>query len=441
MPEEIIESIATQKENTNTLHLRSSEVSEIISQKPSFLVRWGITIFLFILIATIVTCWFIQYPDIVTTKATLNSLNAPKEVTSKIEGKLVKLFVTEGKQVQPMEILGFMESRANHTRIIQLSAYLDTISLLVNLYPEKLSTKSFNINNIETLGELQSQYQTYQQAFIIFQQYLAAGFYLKKKRMLQEDLAYLAKTYSNLLEQKKLQEEDLSLQQETFEVNEQLVKEKVISGLDYRNEKSKLINKKLTLPQISASLIGIESNVHEKQKEIAELDNQIVQQKNLFIEALNNLKAQVNEWMTKYILTAPVAGTIAFVSFIQENQLLSNNEIVCFVNPQNSSYYAAIYIPQNNFGKVAKGQTVTLKFSAYPFEQYGFVTGTLDFVSNIPTDSGYLAKVTLPTQLMTNYNKKLQFYQGLTAQGEIITQNMRLLERFFYQAKSNFSSH
>ncbi len=117
---------------------------------------------------------------------------------------------------------------------------------------------------------------------------------------------------------------------------------------------------------------------------------------------------------------------------MQENQQLQAGQVVCFVNPKSAAYYAAIYIPQANFGKVKLGQNVLLKFPSYPFQEYGTIKGKIDFISNISTDSGYLAKVVLPNGLITNYKKQIQFRDGLTAQGEIITQNMRLLQRFYY---------
>ena len=73
-----------------------------------------------------------------------------------------------------------------------------------------------------------------------------------------------------------------------------------------------------------------------------------------------------------------------------------------------------------------------LKFPSYPFQEYGSVKGKIAFISNIPTDSGYAAKVLLPQGLQTSYHKQVQFREGLQAQGEIITENMRLLQRFYY---------
>lgn len=421
------------------LQLRSSEISEIISNKPSFLIRWGISIFMLILIGIIATCWFIQYPDIVTVNSKLTSINAPKEIKTKIDGRLVQLLTQEGKQVAANDILGFMESRAKHQEVIQLSNAIDSVQTIV------AENKFESINNylqysLVHLGEVQQNYQTFIQALATFKQYLINGFYSKKKAMLQEDIAYLSKLHIFLVEQKNMQDEDVKLQQENFDANESLKKDKVISALDYRGEKSKLLGKKMSLPQINAAITSNESNQHEKEKEIVELNNQIMQQQSIFSQALNTFKAQLEDWKAKYLLIAPIAGTVSFATFLQSNQQLPINKTVCFINPANSDFYAEVYIPQNNFGKIKIGQKVMMKFPSYPYQEFGLVEGKLDFISNIPTDSGYLAKVALPIGLKTNYNKQVQFREGLTAQSEIITQNLRLLQRFFYQAKSIFKS-
>jgi len=73
-----------------------------------------------------------------------------------------------------------------------------------------------------------------------------------------------------------------------------------------------------------------------------------------------------------------------------------------------------------------------LKFAAYPDQEFGSVIGSIEFISHIPTDSGYMAKIALPKGLITNYNKSIQYRDGLTAQADIITENLRLLERFYY---------
>ena len=414
----------------NTFADHGDEIEEIISNKPPLIVRWGTVYFLLALVLLCILCWFIQYPTIVNTNARLVSINAPKEIITKTSGKLVKLFAKENEQVNAGDILGYMESTASHEELITLSKNIDTASYLFNRN-DLTASLSFLQNNYSNLGELQQNYQTFSATYQNFKNYLSNGFYIHKKAMLSNDLSFLQKMHTNLLQQKELYGKDLALQQKTFDANESLKNDKVISALDYRNETSKLISKKLTLPQISSAIISNEAQQNEKLKEIAELENTIAQQTSIFNQALNTFKSQINEWKQKYLLIAPISGKIAFATFLQENQQLKANQIVCFINPENTQYYAEVYIPQPNFGKVQKGQEVLLKFPSFPFQEYGSVKGKIDFISNISTDSGYLAKVILPQGLNTNYNRQIQYRDGLLAQGEIITKDMRLLQRFY----------
>ena len=422
----------------NTFADHGNEIEEIISKKPPFILRWGISILLFIFLALLAISWFIQYPDTVTAKGSLNSINAPKEVMVQSSGKLVRLFAKEGQQAVANEVLGYMESIASHDEVIALSRLLDTVSTMAfdNRTNDIVAILPASFNN---LGELQTAYQTFSQAFINFSNYLSNGFYLRKRGMLNNDMGYLQRLHSSLQQQKGLLQQDLSLTDTTFKAHQQLKEDKVISAMDYRNEKSKLLAKEMTMPQISSSIISNESQQNEKQKEIAELENQIQQQKGLFVQALNTFKSQVEDWKKKYLLIAPIDGTVSFSTFLQENQQLRQGQVICFINPGNSNYYAEALIPQYNFGKVKTGQEVLLKFQAYPYQEFGSVKGRIEFISNAPSDSGYLAKVILSEGLVTNYKKRVLYRTGLSMQADIITDKRRLLERFFSSFRSKLN--
>ena len=415
----------------NTFSTYGSEVDEIISHRPPWMVRWGTLLFFFFLLVIGIICWFIKYPDIVTAQATLTSINAPKPVITIINGKLIKINVQENDAVKQNQVLGYLESTANHQEVLRLAENIDSIQLLLDSnHPEQIE-RFCNLSENQ-LGELQLPYQTFSQAFLNFTSYLSDGFYLRKKSMLLKDKNNLEKLHVNLLSQKELEKQDLELSQQSFNANQTLRDKKVLAELDYNDEKSKFINKKMSLPQIDNAIIGNESDQNAKQKEIAELDNTIMQQKIIFQQALSALKSQVDEWKKQYLLTAPIAGKVTFASIVQENQQLQSNQTICYVNPENSHYFAQLVIPQANFGKVAVGEKVLLKFSSYPFQEYGSITGRIDFISHIATDSGYFAKVTLQNGLQTNYGKQVNYRDGLQGNAEIITQDLRLLERFYY---------
>lgn len=427
----------------NTTNIRSEQFNEVISNNPSFLVRNGIAIFVLLLTGILCMCSFIKYPDIITAPARLTAINPPKEIKAKLTARLVQLTATEGSMVKQGTVLGFLESTANQQHIIKLSRVIDNclantksnqINMIVNLLNNFIQTTKQDENN----GELQANYQTFIQAYQLYLQYLSNGFYLTKLNMLQKDMNQLQQLKTNLVAQRNMTEEDIKLMQQNFAAQEKMSKEKVIADVEYRNEKSKLLNKEMQLPQLSSTIINNENAQLAKQKEIAELQNQIAQQHNIFLQALQTFKAQIDDWKTKYLLVAPIDGIANFATFIQQNQMLQANQTICFINPTNSSYYAEVYIPQNNLGKIAVQQNVLLKFLSYPFQQYGYVQGKLKFISNITTDSGYLAKVTFKNGLQTNYKKQIIFKEGLKASAEIITEDMSLLNRFFYNIRSSF---
>jgi len=57
----------------------------------------------------------------------------------------------------------------------------------------------------------------------------------------------------------------------------------------------------------------------------------------------------------------------------------------------------------------------------------------------MPNSEGlYLLDVELPKKLVTTYNKDIEFKQEMQGSAEIITEDLRLIERIFFQFKDIF---
>jgi len=62
--------------------------------------------------------------------------------------------------------------------------------------------------------------------------------------------------------------------------------------------------------------------------------------------------------------------------------------------------------------------------------------GKVKNIALTPDDEGmYLIDVSLPEKLITSYDQEIEFKQEMRGSAEIITEDLRLLERFFYQFK------
>lgn len=427
----------------NTFSNHGDEIEEIISNRAPFIVRYGIVIFSIFLLILFSLTWFIKYSDVVNAKARLSAINAPKKVSAKKDGKLITISVQDSQMVVSGQVLGILESVANPFSVINLNSQLDSIMHLINnsksdQIGEMFSANGYNEEYDNNLGELQSSFQIFIQAFLVYKDFLSHGFYSRKKIMLANDLLNIKESRKYLLEQKALILQDFSLIRDNFKANESLVSDKVISVFDYRNEKSRLIAKQLTIPQINSTILLNEAQQNEKYKEIVDLENQRFKQKNIFIQSVQTMKSQILDWEMKYLLKAPVSGSVSLVDFFQENQEVRTGQSIFSVQPNSTIYFVEMLIPQYNLGKVKAGQSVLLKFFAYPEEQYGSVLGKIEKINANPSDSGFLAKVILPNGLVTNQNKVLEFRNGLTARADIITKDMRLLNRIYYNVSKQF---
>ncbi len=416
---------------TKPFSLRSDTVQEIISRKSGFAERWALLLFLIIIIVVFASTWFIKYPDVIQVNAGLTASNAPKEIVIRQDGKLVKLFVTNDDIVIQGQTLAWIESTANHKEVVELSTLLDKgIDYLSKNETEKVS--NLFKSNFQHLGELQSSYQQFVTAWQQFNDYLVNGYYYKRKKILFDDYAFLQKMHTTLEEQKSLTQQDLQLTQESFDANNSLYKDKIISKQDLRDQKSKLVGKQMSLPQLESSLLSNENLQTAKQKEIDELEHTISQQKIIFQQALQTLKSLADDWTKRYIVKAAVDGKVVFIIPLQENQFMQTGKTIGFVNPLDSKYYAQVTLPQANFGKIDTGQKVQLRFDAYPYQEFGIVEGKVKYISKVPSDSGFLSNIELPKGLITNYQRNIQYRSGLKSQALIITKDARLAQRFYY---------
>ena len=78
----------------------TSEMRDIITAVPSGLLRWGTTIFFFVLLLMIGLAAFIHYPDVIKTSLVIRSTNQDGGVICKAPGKLIKLLAAPGQQVK-----------------------------------------------------------------------------------------------------------------------------------------------------------------------------------------------------------------------------------------------------------------------------------------------------------------------------------------------------
>lgn len=424
------------EKSNNSKSFRSTETQDVLTGSKSILIQWGLYIILFIIILLFIAANFIYYPDIITTRARLTGYNAPKEIIARQEGKLVKLFVTNDNIVNLGDPLMWIEATANHTEVIKLGNLLDSCINLLNDDSAK-DVDLFSNVNFNQLGELQTGYQDFLTNYQLYKDFFINGYYQKNLDVLNKDLNGIVVLNNNFNKQKNIIEDDIKLIQQSFSANERLYNEKIISKQELRNEKSKLLNRQQSIPQIEASILTNNALLREKKKQINDLEHTLIQQRSIFFQSLQTLKSLVDEWKRNYIVSASEKGKVVFTIPLQENQHIINGKILGYINPNGSYYFVEMNLPQKNFGKVVIGQKVQLRFDAYPHNEFGYVKGKIAYISNVSSDTGFVAKVELAEGLVTSQKTIIQYNNGLNADALIITKDLTILDRLIFSFIKN----
>lgn len=109
--------------------------------------------------------------------------------------------------------------------------------------------------------------------------------------------------------------------------------------------------------------------------------------------------------------------------------------VLVTATPNNpTTFIGCVQLKMNVSGKVQVGQRVNLKFSNYPYMEYGVVKGVVGKISSVPNGDTYALEVNLPGQMVSTFGKKFEFQQELKGTAEIITEDRRLLNRILHPA-------
>lgn len=381
-----------------------------------------------LLAALLYGSWLIHLPDLVQAPFTLTTVNAPKTALAHHTGRLLRLLVHNGAEIPAGTPLAYLESTARPEQVLALNHDLHQARMLASA--NKLDQViQLPLASFHELGELQSAYQPFALAHLQLCTYLKQGFFARRRALLRQEADDLQAMALNLQQQQAIQGHELQLAEAEYQVQQQLAQQKVIPQLELQREESKLLAHQLPYRQAAATLIANTVAQRGKQQELLELDKTVAEQRQQFLQALNTMQSVIDEWKHTYVVQAPCQGRVYFPLPLQENQQVTADQELFYVAPGNTAYLGQLRLPQQNAGKVQAGQTVLIRFNGYPYQEFGLVRGKVKSVAEIPLREGFVAEVSLPTQLVTSRGRHLTYKLGMTASAEIITRDQRLLER------------
>ncbi len=426
------------EELQDDLKIYSEEVRDVLSAPPKAIFKWGNTILLLFIILLFILSWFIKYPDIIRAEVIITTEFPPEKLIARSGGKISKLFVKNQTNVAENTPLAVIENSANYEIVFQLKSITDTLKYNHSFYfPVELY-------DFSELGTIENAFTNFKNNYTIYRQYLNYKPHQIEKKSQSYESNQQQDRLSILSQQINIGSRELQLKKKELDRFKVLFDKGIISAQDWENRQFEYLqqernqqNLKTQYSQSKSSLNDLNRN--KQNTNVSELKDNVVLLQNT-IQAFNQLKKEIADWDRNYVLRSSIKGKVSYFQIWSENQTVSTGEEIFSIIPTtNSNYIAKLRIPALNSGKIKSNQKVIIRLANYPDREFGVLKGKLKTISLIPTRDGVLLlDANLQNGLKTSYDKQISFKQEMAGTAEIITEDLRLIERFLYQFRDVF---
>ncbi len=252
----------------------------------------------------------------------------------------------------------------------------------------------------------------------------------------QKILAQIDLTRQRLALTKGMAERYADLQRQDYVSRDQL-QEKEDAVLDMRLRGEELNRSLLTVraesTRLRAELVELPFN---QSKQMAELQRRLAESQDRLIES---------ETKREVLITAPTTGEATAIAVSNGSRVDSARPLLSIV-PADANLHAELYLPSRSVGFVSAGDTVMLRYQAYPYQRFGLQPGTVSSISrtalpaeevmtlgNVSEQSReqgpfYRVTVALASQTIEGQDVRERLRSGMQLDADIMQEKLPLYE-------------
>jgi hemolysin D len=436
---------------TDALTDHSSEGIAILTAEPWRALHALIYTMIALVLSALVWSFIGRADVIVTEQGALAPASEVRRFYAPVDGELANLYVAEGQPVAKGDVLARLNARAAVEaagNAMQAQLKLENAEREWRLFPEKkvlLEQKAATLRQALELEERQHQKRT------------ALG----TNKLVEEQRAQMAEARTNVEETRRARDA-AQLELEKFE---RVFAASTGSGVSLLQVEGKR-NARLAaenayrLAQSKVDELGSRQSQELVQAE-AQLESSGEQLKKLRLdyEAATNELTTAEEQLRLQLdaaraeadaaarirfenidkdnflqIVAPVSGVVTDLSSTQPGDKVQANTPLGGIAPSNARSVVKVEIAENDRAFVREGLPVKLKFNAFPFQRYGVINGTLEYVSPATKPASqtrppvYEARVSLERDYYQVAETRYPLRFGMIATVEIVVRKRRLID-------------
>ncbi|BCY27573.1 HlyD family secretion protein [Flavobacterium okayamense] len=419
------------------LKIYSEEVRDVLNDPPKSIFKWGNTILLGFVLLIFVLAYYIKYPDIIRGQLLITTQTPPEKLIARTSGKIDKILIQDKSEVKTNTPLAIIENSADYTAVFQLKSVLDTISISKSVFPFEIF---YNTN----LGDLEAPFALFQK------EYIASDLNKQLKPFQVESSAQtfesrqLNERLNLLINQKEINQAELKLQKKDIDRYEQLYKKGIISAQEIEKQRLQYLQAEKAYQSLLSSISQLKSSLNDlnRNSQVTKINEnkENVNLERSVLQSFYQLKKALKDWELQYAFIGSINGKVSYLQVWSENQFIQSGETMFSIVPIDSnSFIGKLKAPAQNSGKIKVGQKVNIRLANYPDREFGILEGRVRNISLTPDkDGNLLIDIELPKGLQTSYKKDIEFQQEMIGTADIITEDLRLIERLLYQFRDVF---
>ncbi|AXE18442.1 hypothetical protein DR864_12105 [Runella rosea] len=408
------------------------EMLSILSETPSWVIRTGAGVMSGIVLLFFVGTWVIKYPEVLKGNAIVTTQVPPIRVVAPMGGRMVRLLAKDEMMVKKGDVLAETE---NTTRLENIPTMQQLISDAQSFLQNPQREIIFPSNNF-VWGDLQEDFNALRQNYRDFKRIQSDTYQAAQGHTMQQQAEQLRALAALNERQKMLNEEEFANEQEHFLSDEKLFKEGIYSKFEYIASKNKHLKKQREREEFLKNTLDNNLKINELEAELRVFDQTFLERKRLYLDnierSVHNIENSLRNWQQNYLITAPADGKLVFLKNLTENQHLNVSDTLFAVMPTKAQFVAMMDIPVHGMGKAEVGQKVIIKLDDYPYQEFGMLEGRVLSLAPSLNVRYYRVMVALPKALKSTYNQTFVCKSEMTGTAEIVTADLRLIERAFY---------
>ncbi|WP_367380409.1 HlyD family secretion protein [Stenotrophomonas cyclobalanopsidis] len=264
---------------------------------------------------------------------------------------------------------------------------------------------------------------------------------------LRKQLAQLREEYGGLLAEIATREGQVSLAKETLDRLKQLEDARYVSVLQIVQQKSALLEHVATVQALQRQMATVRRTIVQLEQSIEKLpSDQLVGESRLKsdLAALEQEEVE-NDARGALRVVSPAAGVVAN-QLVKIGQSVEVGQPILNILPSDSVLEADLLVPSRAIGFISVGDSVHLRYRAFPYQKFGHQLGKVKQVGRSalgPGDLGeliavagssepfYKVTVSLVEQQVTAYGKREELKAGMVLEADILGDQRSLIEWVF----------